>query len=72
MRVGDVVEVEWDDHALHMGEYGSGGTAKQRSVGYFVRQDDSIIALAQSITDGKPNDVLVVDKRMLTKTRKVR
>lgn len=72
MKPGDLVEVSWDDHALHLGEYDGKTIAKQVSVGYLVKSEESVVAVAQSLTDGKPNDVLIVDRRMLTRLRLVR
>lgn len=73
MKTPKLVEVEWDDHMLHFGEDEFGATtASQVSVGYLVRETPEYIKLAQSLTDGKPNDCLVVDKRMLRKRRVVR
>lgn len=60
------------DHKLHFGEYDGSGTVTQKSVGYLVRDDEDIIAIAQTMTEGKASDVLVIDKRMHVKTKFVR
>lgn len=72
MKPGSLVEITWDDHAFHFGQYAGEGTARCTTVGYFVREDEQVIAVALSMADGKPNDVQVVDKRMLVTRRTVR
>jgi len=78
VKAGDIVEVEWMDHAFHTGEYDGQGLSSQRSIGYFVSEDDDVIRIAQSLTTddrvlvAKPNETLVVDKRMLKKMRRIR
>lgn len=73
MKLGDVVEVVWDDHCFKFGEYTGEGVMRMRSCGYFVREDDDIIAIAVTLAEGKkPNDVQVIDKRMLRSKRRIR
>ena len=73
MKPGDIVEVEWDDHAFHQGEYAAQGVARFRSVGYFVREDVGVFCLAMSLTEhGRPYDTLAIDKRTLVRKRRVR
>ena len=73
MKAGDIVEVEWDDHTFVFNVFTGEGISRMRSVGYFVREDESVFCLALSLQDNsKPADVQVIDKRMLTRKRKVR
>lgn len=70
-----IVEVVWQDHALHR-EYAGQGLSLQRSVGYLVADKRKSVKIAMTITtdDGAapvPTDVLVVDKRMLVEMKKV-
>lgn len=78
VKPGTVVEIEWADHAFYGGEYDGGGLANQRSVGFFVSEDDDVIRIAQSMTTDersatpRPNETLVIDKRMMIRRRIVR
>ena len=69
-----ILELEWDDHAFYGGEDGgpASGISRQVSIGYLVLETDEYIKIAQSLTDGRPNECVVVDKRMLRKRRVVR
>ena len=75
MKAGDVVEVWWDDHAFYS-HYKGQDIAPSKSIGYLVENSERFLKLAQSYQGEKAADevadVLVVDKRMLTKMRKVR
>ncbi len=68
-----VVEVVWNDHSFHQGEYEHPedlGIFKQRSVGFLVSETKKVIKLSQTITeDARHNEILVVDKRMLVRRR---
>lgn len=71
LKKDEIVEVVWLDHCFHA-TYAGGGLARQRSVGFFVMEDDETIRIAHSLTDGEPADVLVVGKAMLKKVRRVK
>jgi len=68
-----IVEVTWEDHASLSGQHPgheAAITAAQESVGYFVYEDDKVIKLCQSVTDGKDiNEIMVIDKRMMVRRR---
>jgi len=72
MKAGDVVEAFWDDHTFVFNLYGGEGITKVTTCGYFVSEDEETLKVALCLSDGKPADVQVIDKRMLTKVRKVR
>lgn len=64
-----VVEVTWGDHTFKFGEYAQDQVNNDitvvKTLGYFVREDDEVIVVALSLSDGKPSDVQVIDKRMM-------
>ena len=73
MKTGDVVEAFWDDHTFCFNTFGGQGITKVTTCGYFVKEDEQALYIALSMTDGKePSDVQVIDKRMLTRLKKVR
>ena len=72
MKKGDVVEATWDDHTFCFNVYGGQGISKMRTCGYFVKEDDTALYIALTMSDGEPADVQVIDKRMLSSKKKVR
>ena len=73
MKFGDIVEVDWDDHTFVFNTYGGQGITKMTTCGYFVLQNDRTFIVALTMQEGRePADVQIIDRRMLTKVRKVR
>lgn len=71
MKPGDIVEVIWDDHQFQFGEYAGDGITTLTTVGYFVRSDRDVIAVALSRReDGKFHEVQVIDRRMVRRVRR--
>jgi hypothetical protein len=73
VKPGTIVEADWDDHLFVFNRYGGESVVPMRSVGYFVREDDQVFAIALTMQEGNvPCDVQVIDKRMLRRVRRVR
>ncbi len=67
-----IVVVEWDDHAFQQGEVilDELELSVQRTVGWFLEEDEKTIKIAQSIQDDtRPCEVIVIDKRMMRRKR---
>jgi hypothetical protein len=74
VKVGDVVEATWEDHCFVFKDYSGEGVMRMRTLGWFVKEDENVLCIALTL-GGKqesPNDVQVIDKRMLISRRKVR
>lgn len=74
-----LIEISWLDHAFHQGEYDADfhGLVEQRSIGFLVYEDALVIKIAQTMTRYseqliKPQEILVVDKKMLTGKKTLR
>ncbi len=72
MKRGELVEVVWDDHS-HVREWPDPKPeVRWVSVGYLVDQDERVVAIAQSRSDGTHSDVLVIRRPLLLSLRRVR
>jgi hypothetical protein len=82
-KVGDIIELQWDDHMHGENYYEEYGVCKVKTVGYFLKEDDDVIVVGASWIDphttgraeaGPYNytEFQLVDKRMLTSAKKVR
>lgn len=60
-----LVEVTWEDHLLQFGETVPTGPAKVTTVGYLVADTQNFVVVALSISDGRPEDMQLIDRRML-------
>lgn len=60
-----LVTVTWEDHNFTFGDVVPKGISRVTTTGYLVSEDKKGIIVALSISDGQPNDMQYVDKRML-------
>lgn len=65
MKVPEVVEVEWLDHAFTFGTERA-KPAQTITIGYLVEETKEHIVVALSYVDGTPADQQLIDKRMVT------
>jgi hypothetical protein len=66
-----IVEVHWEDHAFGYGDQRP-ERAEVFTCGYLVEETDEHVLLALSLSDGRPHEMQLIDKRMLVKMTTVR
>jgi len=72
MKVGDIVEVTWDDHSFDFGELGRPKIVGMTTVGFLAFEDEEKVCVALTRReDGEYAEVQTIDRRMLHRVKRL-